>query len=74
MSHVAAMPRRVPVLIEYRKGDRRARSVCFVLSEEDGLVVGAGTLDGDQAMGIVTILVRTIVRWTRLDETGGGGL
>lgn len=62
------LPRRVPVLVEYRKRDRLARSLGFVVSEADGLLFVAGTLDGRQPMGLVTIESKDVVRVVALDE------
>ncbi len=67
------IPTHVAVLIEYRKGDRRARSLCYVLSDSEGLVFAAGTMDGRQPMGLVTIDKTSIVRVVRLVEGQGVG-
>ena len=68
------IPRRVPVRIEYRKRDRTTSSLCYVLAEEDGLLVCAGTLDGDIPLGIVPIQVRDERSVTRLvDGVAIGG-
>lgn len=62
------IPRRVPLRIEYRKRDRLASSLCYVLAQEGGLLWCAGTLDGDQALGIVTIVERDVRRVVRLAD------
>lgn len=67
------IPRRVPLRIEYRKGDRRAVSLGFVIADEGGLVVAAGTMDGRQPMGLVTIDRASIVSVSRLEESQGVG-
>lgn len=66
------IPRHVPVLIEYRKGERRARSLCFVIADQDGTVIGAASMDGRVPMGLVTIDRTSIVRVTLLEEGEGG--
>ncbi len=72
------IPRHVPVLIEYRKGDRRACSLGFVIADQDGRIVVAGTMDGRVPMGIATIDRTSIVRVARLaeglpEDAGRGG-
>ena len=68
MTTFESLPLDVPMVIEYRKGSRVARSLCFVLSQRSGVVIAAGTLDGKQPMGIVTIDESAIVRAVRLEE------
>lgn len=70
------IPQRVPVRIEYRKRDRVAVSLCFVLAQSGGLLWCAGTLDGDQPLGLVTISERDVRLAVRLDDgavIGGRG-
>ncbi|PKN81547.1 MAG: hypothetical protein CVU47_06425 [Chloroflexi bacterium HGW-Chloroflexi-9] len=56
------------MLVEYRKRERLARSLGYVVSEADGLVFVAGTLDGRQPMGLVTIEAKDVVRVAALSE------
>jgi len=72
------LPTRVPLLIEYRKGERLARSLVYVLAQADGLILAAATLDGRAPLGPVHIEERAITRCVRLSEgdrvegVGGG--
>lgn len=61
-------PRRVPMRIEYRKNNRAASSLCYVLAQEDGVLWCAGTLDGGLPLGLVTIAERDIQRAMRLAD------
>ncbi len=65
------IPTHVAVLIEYRKGDRRARSLCYVLSDSEDMVIAADTINNKQPISLMTINKTSIVRVVRLEEGQG---
>ena len=71
MTTLPTIPRRVPVLIEYRKGERLARSLCYVLAQADGVILACATLDGRAPLGPVHIEERAVVRVVQLVEGVG---
>lgn len=62
------LPRRVPMRIVYRKANRQATSLCYVLAQESGVIWCAGSLDGDNPLGLVTINEDAVVHSARLVE------
>lgn len=68
MPEPTPIPLGVPVLIEYHKGGRLARSLCFVIAVSNDIVVASGTLDGRHHLGLVTIDVDAIERVAVLEE------
>lgn len=62
------LPRRVPLLIEYRKANRIAHSLCYVLGQADGFILASATLDGTAPLGPVHIEEGSVLHVKALSE------
>ena len=62
-----------PVLVEWMRGRRHVRSVCFVLWETESMIHAAATLDGERPMGHVDFERNQVIRVVPLTEAVGRG-